>query len=147
MTDNQKIKLYNPFTKKETEINPYGQTAKKIYKYQIAGGATPDSVLPEDLNYSNGRFKKIKIQQNLNDVKRITYEQVKNVEEIESYFKDLFSQYKGQTIRRVVKFTYEGEQQEQSQIVAIPNAYSSWWRKQGLHFLMIDSEDLQSSRR
>lgn len=140
MSENKKS-IYNPFTDKKSKIDPYGRTAKKIYKYQIAGGATPDSVLPEDLNYSNGRFKKIKIQQNLNNVKRITYQQVKDVEEIESYFKDLFSQYKGQTIKRVVKFTYEGKQAEQSQIIAIPNAYSSWWKKQGLHFLMIDSED------
>ena len=140
MTDNQKIKLYNPFTKKETEINPYGQTAKKIYKYKIAGGATPDSVLPEDLNYSNGRFKKIKIQQDLNNVKRITYEQVKDIEEIESYFRNLFSQYKGQTIKRVIKYTYEGEVVEQSQIVDIPTAYGTWWKKEGLHFFMIDSE-------
>ena len=142
MTDNEKIELYNPFTKKETAINPYGRTAKKIYKYQIAGGATPDSVLPEDLNYSSetGRFKRIKIQQDLNNVKRITYEQIKDIDEIENYFRNLFSQYKGQTIKRVIKYTYEGEVVEQTQIVAIPTSYSSWWKKEGLHFLIIDSE-------
>ena len=94
MTDNQKIKLYNPFTKKETEINPYGQTAKKIYKYQIAGGATADSVLPENLNYANGRFKKIKIKQDLSGVRRVTYNQIRTIPNIETYFRNLFKEYR-----------------------------------------------------
>ena len=59
MTDIRKL-MYNPITDKETKIDPYGRTAKNIYKYMIEEGSTPDSVLPEDLNYNNGRFNRIK---------------------------------------------------------------------------------------
>ena len=38
-----KIKIYNPITEKESKIDEYGRTAKKIYKYMIEAGlpATP----------------------------------------------------------------------------------------------------------
>ena len=91
MTDIRKL-MYNPFTDKETKIDPYGRTAKKIYKYMIdEEGTTSDSVLPEDLNYNNGRFNRIKLQQDLSNVRRITYQQVKDIELIETYFRRGFT--------------------------------------------------------
>ena len=140
MTDIRKL-MYNPITDKETKIDPYGRTAKNIYKYMIEEGATPDSVLPEDLNYNNGRFKRIKLQQDLSNVKRITYQQVKDIELIESYFRDVFMKYKGQTIKRVIKFMLEDTLQEKAEIIDIPMSFSSWWTNTGLHFFIIDSED------
>ena len=139
MTDIRKL-MYNPITDKETKIDPYGRTAKNIYKYMIEEGATPDSVLPEDLNYNNGRFNRIKLQQDLSNVKRITYQQVKDIELIESYFRDIFLKYKGQTIKRVIKFTLEGQVVEQQETIPIPMNFSSWWTNSGLHFFIIDSE-------
>ena len=140
MTDIRQL-MYNPFTDKETKLDPYGRTAKKIYKYMIdEEGTTSDSVLPEDLNYNNGRFNRIKLQQDLSNVRRITYQQVKDIELIETYFRDIFSQYKGQTIKRIIKYTLDGEVIEKKEIVDIPMNYSSWWTNTGLHFLILDSE-------
>ena len=137
MTDIRKL-MYNPFTDKETKLDPYGRTAKKIYKYMIDEvGTTSDSVLPEDLNYNNGRFNRIKLQQDLSNVRRITYQQVKDIELIETYFRDIFSQYKGQTIKRVIKYTSDGEVIEKKEIVDIPMNYSSWWSMTGLHFMIL----------
>ena len=34
-----KIKIYNPITDKESKIDPYGRTAKKIYKFMIEAGS------------------------------------------------------------------------------------------------------------
>ena len=36
MSDN-KISIYNPFTEKNTKVDPYGKTAKKIYRYRKRG--------------------------------------------------------------------------------------------------------------
>ena len=138
----EKQPIYNPFTKKTSVIDPYGRTAKKIYKYQIAGGATADSVLPENLNYANGRFKKIKIKQDLSGVRRVTYNQIRTIPKIETYIRNLFKEYTGQTITRIIKYTVNGESVEESQTVQIPSAYASWWKREGLHFFMIDSEIL-----
>ena len=139
MTDIRKL-MYNPITKKETKIDPYGRTAKNIYKYMIEEGSTPDSVLPEDLNYNNGRFNRIKLQQDLSNVKRITYQQVKDIELIESYFRDIFLKYKGKTIKRIIKYTLEGQVVEKQETIPIPMNFSSWWTNSGLHFFIIDSE-------
>ena len=61
MSQNQKINIYNPITNKETKVDPYGRTAKNIYKYMFeTDGLSPEDILPDDLTYLNGRFIKVK---------------------------------------------------------------------------------------
>ena len=133
----QKVLIFNPFTEKDTKINPYGITAKKIYKYLIEAGSPPDAILPENLNYSNGRFKKIKIVKDTSNVRRITYAQVNNVLHQETYLKNIFKQYKGQTIQRVKQYIppkhdVDDEPEQQvvsSEIIKVPTNFSTWWKK------------------
>ena len=44
--------IFNPFTEKEVNIDPYGNTAKKIYKYLINTGVDPEYILPADLSFN-----------------------------------------------------------------------------------------------
>ena len=73
----QKIKIYNPFTQKESKIDPYGRTAKKIYKFLIDSGSDANSVLPDNLTYNNKRFIRVKPVVDVSNVRRITYQTVK----------------------------------------------------------------------
>jgi len=123
-----------------TKINPYGATAKKIYKYLIENtGADPDAILPEDLNYQNKRFKKINIVVDLTNVRRITYAQVKTADEPLTYLKNIFRQYIGTTIQRVKKYLNDEEQVIESETVLIPTNFSSWWKKD--FWLYINSDE------
>ena len=68
----QKINIYNPLTNKESKIDPYGRTAKNIYKYMIVGqGADSDTILPDDLTFINNRFVRVKTIEDLSNVRRI----------------------------------------------------------------------------
>lgn len=147
----QKELIYNPFTDKETKIDPYGRTAKKIYKFLIEEGNDPENILPTDLTMVNGRFKKVKTIVDFQNVRRITYAQVPKddngfVEDF-SYFKKIFNQYVGKTIRVDLKYTnYDIKDKEdelevinKSYILDIPKKFSSWWSNNS-HFLMIDSD-------
>ena len=147
--------IYNPFTEKDSTIDPYGRTAKKIYKFLIEGGSEPDTILPQNLNYSGGRFSKVKTVVDNSDVRRITYAQVGD--DSMSYFQKVFKNYKGKTLRVGVKyvsdFDYDFEeddngnpilsnlgQSEKDEIVAVPSTgFSGWWTKWSM-FLMIDSD-------
>ena len=73
-----KIKIYNPITDKESKIDPYGRTAKKIYKYMIETGAEPDTILPDNLTLINNRFVKVKPVEDISNVRRVTYQSIKS---------------------------------------------------------------------
>ena len=148
-----KIVIHNPFTNKSSKIDPYGRLAKKIYKWNIDAGAEPDTILPADLNYANGRFRRIKTVVDTNNVRRITYASLKNQtsnDKIMSYFRKVFKNYKGKSIRVAVKYVYEWDlgdddeltdlkQNEKSEIIDIPDkGFSSWWKKWSI-WLWIDS--------
>ena len=160
-----KIKIYNPLTEKESNIDEYGRTAKKIYKYMIEEGAEPDTILPTDLSYVNGRFVKVKAIVDNQNVRRITYAKVRasvgKGKETMAYFKKVFSAYKGQTIKVAKRYSdldldygdfmdsddikdikiNNIEQVEDSVIVDVPdNGFSKWWKKWSF-FLWIDSDD------
>ena len=160
-----KIKIYNPITEKEVKIDEYGRTAKKIYKYMIEAGSEPDTILPTDLSYVNGRFVKVKAIVDNDNVRRITYAKVRasvgKGKETMAYFKKVFSAYKGQTIKVVKRYSNMDldygdymdtnnikdikinsiDQVEDSEIVAVPDyGFSKWWKKWSF-FLWIDSND------
>lgn len=146
MSDKQLI--YNPFTEKDTKIDPYGRTAKKIYKYLIEQGAEADTVLPTDLTLVNGRFKTVKTIVDFDNVNRITYAQIPKDEDGSpqsmKYFHKLFHKYIGKTIRIRVKYLLPGgeddlEVVEADTIEQIPKKYATWW-KSFSSFLMIDSD-------
>lgn len=111
MSQNQKIKIYNPITNKDTKIDPYGRTAKKIYKYMFETvGAPPEDILPDDLTYLNGRFIKVKPAVSTSNVRRITYNQVKATykkadDNSMSYLRKVMKSYKGQTVKLVARYT------------------------------------------
>ena len=104
-----KIKIYNPITEKESKIDPYGRTAKKIYKYLIEVGTEPDNILPDDLTFINDRFVKVKAIVDNENVRRITYAKVKasldSDKDSMSYFKKVLASYKGQTIKVVKRYS------------------------------------------
>ena len=161
-----KIKIYNPITEKESKIDEYGRTAKKIYKYMIEDeGAEPDTILPNDLSYVNGRFVKVKTIVDNDNVRRITYAKVRasvgKGKDTMAYFKKVFSAYKGQTIKIVKRYSNMDldygdfmdsddikdikinkiDQVEDSDIVAVPDyGFSKWWKKWSF-FLWIESDD------
>jgi len=160
-----KIKIYNPITEKESKIDEYGRTAKKIYKYMIEAGSEPDTILPTDLSYVNGRFVKVKAIVDNDNVRRITYSKVRasvgKGNDTMSYFKKVFSAYKGQSIKVVKRYSdldldygdfmdsddmkdikiNNIEQVEDSEIVDVPdNGFSKWWKKWSF-FLWINSND------
>ena len=161
-----KINIYNPLTKKESKIDEYGRTAKKIYKYMIVEeGAEPDTILPTDLSYVNGRFVKVKAIVDNDNVRRITYAKVRasvgKGGDTMSYFKKVFAAYKGQSIKVVKRYSNLDldygefmetddikdikinniEQVEDSEIVVVPDkGFSKWWKNWSV-FLMIDSDE------
>jgi hypothetical protein len=162
--NSMKIKIYNPITEKESKIEEYGRTAKKIYKYMIEEqGAEPDTILPNDLSYVNGRLVKVKTIVDDDNVRRITYNKVKSAvgkgADTMSYFKKVFAAYKGQTIKVVKRYSVMDlnygefmdsddiqdikinsiEPTEDAEIVDIPvKGFSKWWKKWSF-FLWIDS--------
>lgn len=105
----QKIKIYNPITNKETKIDPYGRTAKKIYQYMIDTGAPPEDILPDNLTYNNNRFIRVKPIEDVSNVRRITYAKLiaslGPQPDTMSYFRNMMKQYKGQTIKLVKRYS------------------------------------------
>ena len=140
---NNKISIYNPFTDKDVKINPYGLTAKRIYKLYIDDmGSEPDTILPPNLNYNKetGRFKRIKIIKDFSNVRRITYNQV--IQPAWSYLLNIIRSYAGQTIKFALKYTNDGAMVEHDTIEDIPKlgeGFSGWWDEFS-YFFMIDSE-------
>jgi len=157
-----KIKIYNPITEKQTKVDPYGRTAKNIYRIYIDDlGSDPTTILPPNLTYNNGRFIKVTPVEDTKNVRRITYAKVRDdvIDEGSfAYFKKLFKSYAGQTIKVVKRYskfdTYfdfdtdkvvidgEIEQIQESEVWVIPavkKGYSSWWTKNS-YFLMISSD-------
>ena len=136
--------IYNPLTEKNVSIDPYGNTAKKIYKYLIMEENNDAvNILPADLgfNQETGRFRKVKLAQDRSNVRVITYQQVKDVESQESFFYNVFKGYAGKTIKRAVKYvnTETGVQVVSSETVDVPalkNGFHSWWKNNGMGFLL-----------
>jgi len=131
--------IFNPFTQKEVNIDPYGQTAKKIYKYLINTGGAPQLILPADLSFINNRFKKVKIVEDLSNVEVITYPMVNAVENQETFLKNIMKKYKGKTITRTKRYMIDGKQYEQSETIEIPKNFSSWWNGGGSYFFVVNS--------
>jgi adenylate kinase family enzyme len=106
-----KINIYNPITEKETKVDPYGRTAKNIYRIYIEDLKTdPASILPDNLTYNKGRFVKVSPVEDVKNVRRITYNQVRTAisktdDDTMSYFKKVLSAYKGQTIKVVKRYS------------------------------------------
>jgi len=112
MSQNQKINIYNPITNKDTKVDPYGRTAKNIYKIYIDElKSDPITILPDNLTYLNGRFIKVKPVVNTNNVRRITYNEVKasisNTSSANSmsFLRKLMKSYRGQTVKLVRRYT------------------------------------------
>ncbi len=133
--------IFNPFTEKEVNIDPYGNTAKKIYKYLINTGVDPEYILPADLSFNNNRFKKVKIVKDLSNVNVITYPMVHAAENQTTYLRNIMKKYKGQTITRSKRYMYEGVQKEVSETIKVPTSFSAWWKTAGSYFFWIDSEE------
>ena len=172
MSQNQKISIYNPITNKETKVDPYGRTAKKIYKFMFETvGAPPEDILPDDLTYLNGRFIKVKPVVSTSNVRRITYPQVAAVDKGTgmSYLRKVMKSYKGQTVKLVKRYTkYDFivdddetlkkieageasildklnnvEQIEIDETYTVPNNnYSKWWNINSQFFWLNSSEPL-----
>jgi len=159
-----RINIYNPITEKDTKVDPYGRTAKNIYRIYIDDlGNDPATILPDNLTYINGRFIKVKPVVDVNNVRRITYNKVAaDIGPNNStmpFFKKVLKTYAGQTIKVVrryseinvdIDFDLEtGEdiesvssiqQLEDAQIWDIPvQGFSQWWNSQS-NFFWIDSE-------
>jgi hypothetical protein len=105
----QKINIYNPLTNKESKIDPYGRTAKNIYKYMIVGqGVDSDTILPDDLTFINNRFVRVKTIEDLSNVRRITYAKAEASNasfDSTTYARNIMKAYKGQTIKVVKRWT------------------------------------------
>lgn len=140
----KKIAIYNPFTDKDVTINPYGITAKKIYRLYIDDlGYEPESILPPNLNYNKEtkRFKRIKIIKDFTNVRRLTYNQVYPNNPF-TYIRNISKNYAGQTVHFALKYTYDGVVQQKDSIEEIPatgEGYSGWWDGFS-YFIMVDSE-------
>ena len=108
MSDN-KISIYNPFTEKNTKVDPYGKTAKKIYRYMIDEGEEASTFLPDDLTYrtETDRFIRVKTIADTTNVRRITYSKVKASapkNDTMPYFRKIMKSYAGQTIKVVKRY-------------------------------------------
>ena len=105
----KKINIYNPITEKESKVDPYGRTAKNIYKYMIVNeGADPSDILPQDLTYINDRFVKVDSIVNTNNVRNITYGKVKaSIGQNSSmpYLKKVMKSYRGKTVKLVKRYS------------------------------------------
>ena len=71
--------IYDPQKKKAILIEPLGRRARQIYRQRIDAGENQASILPPELTYINGKFRKVKHISNFNNVRRITYQQVNSV--------------------------------------------------------------------
>ena len=140
----KKIAIYNPFTDKDVKIDPYGLTAKKIYRLYIEDmGVEPESVLPPNLNYNKetGRFRRIKIIKDFTNVRRVTYNQVYPNNTF-SYLRNIIKNYAGQTVHFALKYTNDDSVKERDSIEEVPpvgEGYSGWWDGFS-YFFMVDSE-------
>ena len=161
-----KINIYNPITEKNTKVNPYGRTAKDIYKIYIEDlGSDPVTVLPANLTYKNGRFIKIKPPVDFTNVRRITYQKFKEDLKIPdqgihpssfSYFRNIMKTYAGQTIKLVAQYPIILQSDVNMDGEFIPTEYTStlketiftipekgfgkWWNKHS-NFFMINSDE------
>jgi len=164
MSDN-KISIYNPFTEKNTKVDPYGKTAKKIYRYMIDEGEEASTFLPDDLTYraETDRFIRVKTIADTANVRRITYSKVKASapkNDTMPYFRKIIKSYAGQTIKLVKRYVEteilldddadneEGvtaniiAEKQQSDTFDIPvKGFSQWWNANSF-FFWIES-DLQ----
>ena len=123
----QKIKIYNPITDKETKIDPYGRTAKNIYRFMFDTGASPEDILPANLTYNNNRFIRVKPIEDVSNVRRITYAKVKSSisgDDTMSYFRNIMKSYKGQTIKLVKRYTHIFDQDVTIDNKIIPTIYT-----------------------
>jgi len=140
----KKIAIYNPFTDKDVKINPYGLTAKKIYRLYIEDmGVEPESVLPPNLNYNKetGRFKRIKIIKDFTNVRRVTYNQVYPNNAF-SYLRNIIKNFAGQTVHFALKYTNDGSVVQRDSIEEVPSlgeGFSGWWDVFS-YFFMVDSD-------
>ena len=140
--------IYDPQKKKAILIEPLGRRARQIYRQRIDAGENQASILPPELTYINGKFRKVKHISNFNNVRRITYQQVNSVfgDTQMNYIKNIFTQYKGQSIevaKRYFSTTDEGNlvEHEDSAVIDVPdNGFNGWWRNWS-QFLFPDSED------
>ena len=150
-----KIKIYNPITDKESKIDPYGRTAKKIYKFMIEAGSEPDTILPDNLTLINNRFVKVKPVEDISNVRRITYQSIKSdisAGSSMSVMKKIMSAYKGQTIKAVIRYSLfdvdnddavsNVEQIQNDEIFEIPNQFTSWWKKHSTFFIINSDQDI-----
>jgi len=168
-----KIKIYNPITKKESNIDEYGRTAKNIYKYMIVNqGADPTTILPDNITYINGRFIKVKTPVNSNNVRRLTYAQVKlskgNKLNNMSYLRKIMKSYAGQTVKLVKRYSkFDGpdladidameaagsgtmnidsienlEEIEEEETFLIDTSFNKWWKKYSIFFWINSQEEL-----
>ena len=133
----QKINIFNPFTDKIVKINKFGRTAKRIYKHYIDSGISPDDILPSNLIYINGKIKKLKTIKNFNNVRRITYAEVKNTGLGDKYAYDIIKTYKGQTVKLAKKFISDNIVYESEEIIYLDSSGLS----QAFMFLRISSEE------
>tara|TARA_R100001015_G_C4632706_1_gene196617 strand:+ start:1551 stop:4271 length:2721 start_codon:yes stop_codon:yes gene_type:complete len=133
----QKINIYNPFTDKIVKINKFGRTAKRIYKYYIDSGISPDDILPSNLIYINGKIKKLKTIINYNNVRRITYAEVKPTGLGDKYAYDIIKTYKGQTVKLAKKYISDNIVYEGEEIIYLDSKGLS----QAYMFLRISSEE------
>ena len=160
-----RINIYNPITEKETKVNPYGRTAKNIYRIYIEDLKTdPATILPDNLTYNKGRFVKVTPVEDVKNVRRITYAKVKaDIGLTENgvqpstmpYFRKIMKTYAGQTIKVVKRYSNVDldfdidedvfeilgiEQQEESEVFVIPQkGFSKWWDKHSF-FFWLDSD-------
>jgi len=149
----KKQKIYNPFTKKTRSINPLGDTAKRIYKYQIEKeGLSAVAILPQNLTYDVESKKVIPIRRIVDSsgVERLTYDKFKadGGADTLSYLRQKIKRYGGKSVRIVMRYTLYNETKEIDEqfqatlIDKIPNigsGYSKWWQKQS-NFFIINSE-------
>ena len=143
----KKEKIYNPWTDKMVNIDPYGRRAKDIYRYFIKEGIDAESILPPLLTYVNGRFRKLKPIVNWTGARRITYAMIDGLPmEVNqtTYMKNILKGYAGKTIKVAKKYTiqYDGvileiEEAETIDVPPVKQGFSSWWKK--WFFLYIDS--------
>ena len=113
----KKQKIYNPFTKKTRSINPLGDTAKRIYKYQIEKeGLSAVAILPQNLTYDVESKKVIPIRRIVDSsgVERLTYDKFKadGGADTLSYLRQKIKRYGGKSVRIVMRYTLYNETKE-----------------------------------
>lgn len=167
-----KINIYNPITEKETKVNPYGRTAKNIYRIYIEDLKTdPATILPDNLTYNKGRFVKVTPVEDVKNVRRITYAKVKadvgvNEDGIPNstmpYFRKIMKTYAGQTIKVAKRYCnmdvdFDWSEEEQKEIAIVSNieeiqdsevfvipekGFSKWWDTHSFFFWLDSTIEL-----